>query len=68
MSNQDRDEEAERAKTGAGTTDDPNQANRTPMPKKEPIKPDVKPDPDADPDNPATGQGSTNDPNQANRT
>lgn len=69
MSNQDsddRDDKTQSATTGPGSTKDPNQANRTPQPKKEPIKPDVTPDPN--PENPATGPGSTRDPNQANRT
>ncbi|SPJ23973.1 hypothetical protein PAA8504_01795 [Palleronia abyssalis] len=52
---------------GPGSTDDPNQANRTDLPEKAPVKPSIKND-QSDPDDPKTGPGSTSDPNQGNRT
>ena len=54
-------------KTGPGTTEDPNQATRTEMPRPPEVRPDVT-DEETDPDDPTTGPGSTTDPNQANRT
>ncbi|MBJ3761826.1 hypothetical protein ILP92_03565 [Maribius pontilimi] len=63
-----------KATTGPGTTNDPNQANKTGLPEKTPETPDVTP-PEANdgattdrPDDPTTGPGTTSDPNQANRT
>ena len=55
------------AKSGPGTTDDPNQATRTGSPGKTPDAPKVAPD-DSDPDDPTSGPGSTDDPNQATNT
>lgn len=63
----DRENKSSQASSGQGSTNDPNQANRTPLPGKEPVKPNVKED-KSHPDDPTSGPGSTSDPNQANRT
>ena len=54
-------------KTGPGSTEDPNQGNRTGLPKGPESGAKVEAD-TSDPDDPKTGPGSTSDPNQANRT
>lgn len=61
------DEKTEDPTTGPGTTDDPNSATHTEMPKPSEARPDVA-DEETDPDDPLTGPGSTKDPNQATRT
>ena len=61
------DDDEKDPRTGAGSTADPNQANRTGLPEQSDERPDARPD-DSDPEDPTTGPGSTADPNQANRT
>ncbi|WP_375262915.1 hypothetical protein [Palleronia sp.] len=68
MSTNDRDDKTKDPKTGPGSTSDPNQANRTPMPKEETIRPNATSDSKRDSGTPSSGPGSTSDPNQANRT
>ncbi len=54
-------------RTGPGTTDDPNQANRTGLPRHSDERPNM-PRKTGDPEDPKAGPGSTTDPNQADRT
>ncbi len=61
------DDDENDPKTGPGTTSDPNQANRTGLPKQSDERPDLTTE-ETDPEDPNTGPGSTADPNQANRT
>ncbi|TDL84205.1 hypothetical protein E2L08_01700 [Palleronia sediminis] len=65
MSNHDRDDDHP-AHT-RGTTNDPEQATNTPMPRKAPVRAAPTP-PDDDDNGKPTGPGTTADRNQANRT
>ena len=54
--------------TGPGTTNDPNQADNTGLPRKDRFKdvPEKQEGPDQTNPDPQTGPGTTSDPNQAN--
>lgn len=55
--------------TGPGTTSDPNQADRTGLPRRKKYKkvPENPPGPPQRNDRPATGPGTTDDPNMSTR-
>ena len=57
-------------KTGPGSTSDPNQADRTGNPGRDPFKnvPEESTGPKQTNPDPTTGPGTTSDPNQADRT